>query len=194
MTASIQNDGKTICRIKLTGESRWVSLALSLDELGPAGRFVVNSDGLLFELAGADEMSRTYGLSNWQGGIISGARYAFRALKTPLQQVCMHELRGQLNSADIWAVSSATAIAVARLLARHPEFPLELGGWKTEEEVWRSQSTNAVSQSAKIDPLQPEPRQERGGNLPSATGQPGMNGGAQDRPTEPIAPIEQPPD
>jgi hypothetical protein len=186
MTTSVQNDSRTICRIKLTGEDRWVSLSLSLGELGSATRFVVSSEGLLYDLAGADDTARMYGLSNWQGGIISGARYAFRALRAPLQQVCIHELRGRLNSGDIWAVSSGAAIAVARLLARSPEFPLELNGWKTEEEIWRSQSTQAVSQSEKI--ISPQPEQT---NLTSLAGQPGKNGGTQDRPAEPIAPVEQ---
>ncbi len=83
-------------------------------------------------MAGVDEAARQYGLVNWQGGVISGARYAFRALKAPIRQVCLHELRGRLGGGDVGAVSSAAALAVARLLAR-PEVPVDLGGWQIEE-------------------------------------------------------------
>src|SRR6266851_5300354 len=110
MTLLAANDSRVLCRIQLTGEGRWVSLALSLGDLASANRFFVSSERLLYEMAGVDEMTRKYGLSTWQGGVISGARYAFRALKAPSRQVCLHELRGQLSSGDVWAVSSAAAL------------------------------------------------------------------------------------
>ena len=81
-------------------------------------------------------MARQYGVSNWQGGVISGARYAFRALKTPSRQVCLRELRGQLGSGDVWAISSAAALAVARLLGPPVEVALDQG-WTSEEEIRR---------------------------------------------------------
>ena len=124
-----------VCRIQLTGDGKWVSVALSLGDSESNSMLPVHSDGLLYEFIGVDEDARTYGLSNWQGGVVSGARYAFRALKAPMQQVCLHELRGQLGSNDVWAVSFATSLAVARLLDRPTEIPLELAGWAMEEEV-----------------------------------------------------------
>ncbi len=148
MTLLATNDNKVICRTQLTGEGRWVSVALSLCDLASANRFLIGAERLLYEVVGVDEMAGHYGFVNWQGGVISGARYAFRALKAPIQQVCLHELRGQLGSGDVWAVSAAAALAVARLLGR-PQAPLDLGGWRLEEEVHRQQATEGVSQSAK---------------------------------------------
>ena len=85
MTLLATNDSRVICRIQLTGEGRWISLALSLEDLDSANRFLIPSEHLLYEMAGVDEGTRNYGVSNWQGGIISGARYAFRASKDPIQ-------------------------------------------------------------------------------------------------------------
>src|SRR6266446_6091638 len=107
MTPLAANDVGVICRAQLTGEGRWVSLALSLGDLTSANRFLVSAEYLLYEMEGADEQARQYGLLNWQGGVISGARYAFRALKAPTKQVRLHELRGRLGSGDVWAVSAA---------------------------------------------------------------------------------------
>ncbi|HKI37034.1 MAG TPA: hypothetical protein VKA46_34595 [Gemmataceae bacterium] len=189
MTLLTPNDSRLISRIRLTGEGRWVSLSLSLGELAPTTRFLAISERLLYEMAGLDEVAQKYGLSNWQGGIISGARYAFRALKAPPQQVCIHELRGQLGSGDIWAVSSAAALAVARLLARPPAFPVDLAGWKMEEEVWRPRSleAEATSQGAEVAPSPPEPREGPAENLPPASPKTGRKGDTQDLPTEPGA-------
>ncbi len=186
MTLLAANDSRVLCRIQLTGEGRWVSLALSLGDLASANRFFVSSERLLYEMAGVDEMTRKYGLSTWQGGVISGARYAFRALKAPSRQVCLHELRGQLSSGDVWAVSSAAALAVARLLARPPEFPLDLGGWALEEEVRGPQSAEGISQSAKADSARPEPLQELAEDRSLASGKTGTNEGTQDLPAEPL--------
>ncbi len=134
MISLTSEDSQVICRIQLTGDGRWVSLALSLGDVASSGRLVVAADRLLYEMAGVDEGARALGLAGWQGGVVSGARYAFRALKAPIKQIYLHELRGQLSAADVGAVSSAAALAVARLLARAPEFPLDLGGWAMAEE------------------------------------------------------------
>jgi hypothetical protein len=187
MTLLGTNDRRVICRIQLTGQGRWVSLALSLGDLASATRFLVGAERLLYEMTGVDQVARKYGLSNWQGGVISGARYTFRALKAPIQQVCLHELRGQLSSGDVWAVSSAAALAVARLLDRPPEFPLDLGGWAMEEEVRRPQAAEGISQSAKAVSSQPEPPQDRAENRSPASGKTSTNDGTKDLPVEPGA-------
>jgi hypothetical protein len=192
MTLLTPHDSRTVCRIRLTGEGRWVSLSLSLGELTSTTRFFVTSERLLYEMAGVDGVARTYGLSNWQGGIISGARYAFRALKAPLQQVCLHELRGQLGSEDIPAVSHAAAVAVARLLARPGDMPLDLSGWKMEEELLGLPSAGASSPGAKVVHSQPEPRQEPAENCSPRSGQPGNAQDTPDRPADPGAPADQP--
>lgn len=194
MTLLTKPNSRVICRIQLTGEGRWFRLALSLGDLAPGSHFLIHSEPLLYEMAGVDEMARDYGLSNWQGGIISGARYAFRALKAPLQQVCLHELRGQLSSDDVGAVFSAAALAVARLLARPAEFPLNVSGWAIEEEISRPPSVEALSESGKADSSPPEPLQERAENrscVSENTGTkegtpaiPADSGAAKERPTE----------
>ena len=145
MTPLAAKDVSGICRAHLTGEGRWVSLALSLGGLTSGNRFVVSAEHLLYEIEGADEQARQYDLLNWQGGVISGARYAFRALKAPTQQVCLRELRGRLSSGDVWAVSAAASLAVSRLLGR-PEVLLDLGGWEVQEDH-RQQAAEDVSRS-----------------------------------------------
>src|SRR4051794_32985323 len=184
MTLLAATDTRVICRIQLTGEGRWVSLALSLGNLASANRFLVSPEHLLYEMVGVDELARQYGLLNWQGGVISGARYAFRALKAPIQQVCLHELRGQLGSGDVWAISAAAALAVAQLLGR-PEVPLDLGGWRVEEEVRKPQAAEGVSQSASAVSSQPESPQERAENRSPASGKTGTKGRTQNLPVEP---------
>jgi len=192
MTPLTKPDRKVICRIQLAGEGRWVRLALSLGGLASVSCFLVRSEPLLYEMAGVDERARGYGFSNWQGGVISGARYAFRALKVPIQQVCLHELRGQLNSGDVWVVSSAAALAVARLLARPVEFPLNLNGWTIEERVSQPPSAEGVSESGKADSSPPEPRKEGAENNSLLSGNTGT-GGTQDLPVKPEV-ADRPPD
>jgi hypothetical protein len=189
----MKTDSRVICRIQLTGEGRRVSLALSLGGLASATRFLVRSERLLYQMTGVDEMAREYGLANWQGGVISGARYAFRALQAPIQQVCLHELRGQLNSGDVWAVSSAAALAVARLLARPDEFPLNLNGWAIEEEVSGLPLAEGVSESGTADSSPPEPLQEQVEDRSTTSGNTGTEG-TQDLPAKPGAATDQPPE
>ena len=47
MTLLTAYDSSVICRIRLTGEGRWVSLALSLGDLDSADRFFVAAERLL---------------------------------------------------------------------------------------------------------------------------------------------------
>ena len=82
-------------------------------------------------MAGVDEAARQYGLVNWQGGVISG-RGMPSAVESPHPAGLLARLRGRLGGGDVGAVSSAAALAVARLLAR-PEVPVDLGGWQIEE-------------------------------------------------------------
>jgi len=139
MTSASTTEPDLICRVCLTEEARWVSLSLSLGNLDATGRFLTVTEGISCELVGLDELSQGYTLRTWQGGVISGARYAFRALKSPPRQVRLHELSGQLGSGDIWAISSAAVVAVGRLLDQ-PDVPVNLGGWKMEAEVRRRRS------------------------------------------------------
>jgi hypothetical protein len=183
MTPPAANSVGVIGRAQLTGEGRWVSLALSLGNLTLANRFLVSAEHLLYEVEGADELARQYGLLNWQGGVISGARYAFRALKAPTKQVCLHELRGRLGSGDVWAVSAAASLAVARLLGR-PEVPLDLGGWRMEE-VPRPQPAEGVSLSAEAVSPERESLQARAENHSPASGRTDTGLPTQDVPAEP---------
>jgi hypothetical protein len=91
-------------------------------------------------------LSSALGIAEWRE--VRGPD-AFRALKAPIQPVCLHELRGQLGSGDVWAVSAAAALAVARLLSRPAEFPLDLGGWTIEEEGRSPPSSEGISPGAK---------------------------------------------
>ncbi len=193
MTLLTASPGEAICRIQLTGEGRWVSLALSLGDLASANRFLVTAESLLYEMAGLDELACSYSLINWQGGIISGARYAFRALKAPIQQICLHELRGQLGSGDVWALSAATALAIGRVLGR-PEIPLDLGGWRREEEVRRPQATEGANQNAAVVSSPTEVTQERAENHSPTSGNEDAKQVPHTIPVEPGAAAGQPGD
>jgi hypothetical protein len=58
MTTLPPDDGRLICRIQLTGEGRCVSLAISLGDLVPAGRFLTISDRLSCDLVGINPAAR----------------------------------------------------------------------------------------------------------------------------------------
>ncbi len=184
MTLHPPSDSRLMCRIQLTGPDRWVSLALSLGELGPGARLLAMSERLVFEMAGVDEAAQKYGLSNWQGGILSGARYAFRALKAPVQQVRIHELRGQLGGGDVWAIASAAAVAVARLLEHPPEFPVDLAGWKIEEEVWRPRSPAAEAPGNGAEAISSPPESQSHSAKDPVTGSADATVKVQDVPTD----------
>jgi hypothetical protein len=191
MTLVTKPDSRVICRVQLNAEGRWVRLALSLGDLASGAPFLVRWEPLLFEMVGIDEMAHEYGLANWQGGVISGARYAFRTLKVPLQQVCLHELRGELGSNDVGAVSSAAALAVARLLARPGELPLNFNGWTIEEKSSQTPSVEGVSESGKAGSSPPEQLQERAENRSLASGSTDTEG-TQDLPAESGPAADQP--
>lgn len=164
MTSLAANDTRVIWEALVSrydhppGAGRWVRVGLSLADLTSATRFLVSAERLLYEMEGTDEQSRQYGLHNWQGGVISGARYAFRALKAPTKQICLHKLRGRLGSEDVWAVSAAASLAVSRLLGR-PEVPLDLGGWDVD--VYRAKPAEDSSESTKAASSELEPPPER---------------------------------
>lgn len=191
MTLLAVNDGGIVCRIQLTGEGWWVSLALSLGDITSTNRFLVAAERFAYEMAGVDEVARQYGFVNWQGGVISGARYAFRTLKAPIHQVCLHELRGELGSGDVWAISSAAALAVARVLARS-EVPLDLGGWRMEEEVRRPEAAEGISPNATGPSCQPEPPQDRVENRSPDPGNTATNQATQDIPAKQNAAADPP--
>jgi hypothetical protein len=194
MTLLAPDDNRLIFRVRLTGEGRWVSLSLSLGEPDASARFLTVAERLWYEMKGLDEAAQKFGLSNWQGGIISGARYAFRALKVSPQQVHVHELRGQLGSGDIGALASAAAVAIARLLGRPAEFPVDLTGWKLDEETWRPPSSAAEvpTPGAEVIPSPPEPRPEPTGKPPPPLGR-GQTENSADPPNGPGAAAEQSP-
>ncbi len=133
MTLSAASDSTPICGVQLRGDGRWVRVALSLNNLAPTNQFLVGAEILRYQVTGADDAARAFGLFTWQGAVISGARYTFRALKSPIQQVRLHELSGELSSGDVWAVSCAAALAVARLLGRPAALPFDLRGWIMED-------------------------------------------------------------
>ncbi len=166
MTILAADNTRAICRIQLKREGRWVSLALSIGDLGSGNRFLVPAERLVYEMVGVDDLARRYGLANWKGGVISGARYAFRVLKSPNLLVCLHELRGQLGSGDVSAVSCAAALAIGRLLHR-AEVPLDLGGWTLAEET---RSPPIAEEIEQIVSSHPESLQTQTENGPTASG------------------------
>jgi hypothetical protein len=169
VTPLASNDSTQTCRVRLASADHWVSLALSLADLAAENRFVTPSDTLSYEITGLDDVAQKFGLSNWVGGIISGARYAFRAMKAPLRQVRIHELCGQLGSGDVSAVSSAAALTVARLLGSPAAFPLDLAGWTVQEEVLRPPGAAGASPTGGVIPSLPESGHEAAEGPPRLT-------------------------
>lgn len=133
MTLLAANNTASICRIRLATDERWVRLTLSLGKPDAGNRLVI-ADHTPGAVAGHDEPASSYSPATWQGGVISGARYAFRSLAVPFQPIRLHEFSGQLGSDDLWAISAATALGVAQLLNRPATFPLDLQGWVMETE------------------------------------------------------------
>jgi hypothetical protein len=67
-----------------------------------------------------------------------------------------------LNSGEFSYVRLAeAAIAVARLLDRPVEFPLDLGGWKVDAEVWPPRPTAAGAPPEPCQPFLPRKSQAR---------------------------------
>lgn len=120
----------TLCRVRFATGGRRLSLTLSVADLRPGVGQVEIAPGVA---AGLDDPGRQ--LPGWRAGVISGARYAFRALGSPIRQVRVHEMGGRLGRSEVGAVASAAAVAVARLIGGElPALP-DLAGWEVEAEV-----------------------------------------------------------
>ncbi len=77
MTPLATDDRRVICRIQLTGEGRWVSLALSLNDRAPVTQFLVSADDLRYEVAGADEGARVQPIQ------LAGGHHQWREVRLP---------------------------------------------------------------------------------------------------------------
>ena len=53
MTHQAANEREAICRVRLTSEGRWVSLALSLRDMAGANRFLVSATAFCMKWRGS---------------------------------------------------------------------------------------------------------------------------------------------
>jgi hypothetical protein len=128
MNTSVATSGS--CRVELRNGESWINLFLDLGAEFTGGQVVRPTADAKFDVAGADELSASYGQATWLSGLASGAFYAYRTLKMTRRVVNLGELTGKLRSGDMDALAAAAACAVARCLGR--ELPLDLQGWEIE--------------------------------------------------------------
>jgi len=109
----------TIIRVRLERSPQWVEVALSLGEPFEGGRLIEYPESFSSELSGADELAASYGLNNWESGIIDGALYAFRGFyKLSRSRVLLSELKGSLRAQDLPALAYAVTIGVMRSVSK----------------------------------------------------------------------------
>ena len=71
----------TRIRVQMTHEKRWANVELALMESSPSGKLLRYPEGFACKIEGADELAKTYGLTNWETALMSGAFYAFPSIK-----------------------------------------------------------------------------------------------------------------
>src|SRR4051794_27401439 len=85
--AAVPSLSGATCRVELRRDDRWCRLVFDLREPHHGGAWVTDADGFRLALEPADELAASYTRANWESGIISGARFAFRKWKKPLQKL-----------------------------------------------------------------------------------------------------------
>jgi hypothetical protein len=103
-------------RVRLERSPHWLQLEIALDGAWEGGALLIYPDTRSVNLEGTDEISREYDLDAWQSSIMSGAFYAYRALKLPRRRLIDLRLQGSLGSEDMTALATAAALGVAKLL------------------------------------------------------------------------------
>jgi hypothetical protein len=117
-----------VAQVRLAKGEHEIHLVLSLGGECTDGKLVQLIPDAPFSIQGEDEMSAQYKVSNWMSGIISGARYAFRALNIPRQEVRIRECSARLDSSEMEALAYASAMAVYKLANREMA---GLEGWES---------------------------------------------------------------
>jgi hypothetical protein len=116
-------------QVRIQNQERWAQLALSLSDPFDGGKLLLYPEDFSCRIKGADELSATYNLRNWESGVMSGAFYAFRILKQPRMRILVSEMEGCLRSEDMPALAMASTVAVTELMDGD-KFGLQVPGWQ----------------------------------------------------------------
>jgi len=128
--------------VQLTAGEYWVRLALWLTHEFTGGDLVRFAHDGTVSVEGTDKLASSYNRANWGSAVTSGALYTFRTLRIPRQGMVIAELSGRLRAADMEAVASSAAIAIAKLAEKElPSQPAE--GWSIQAEVAERRPTIA---------------------------------------------------
>jgi hypothetical protein len=137
MSAPLPSTSAALCQVHFQRGDHRCLLAFELREPYLGGAWVIDAPGFRLGIESADDLAASYTRRNWESGLISGARYAFRKLNRPLQRLGLHELTGLLGSDDMPALAHAAALGVATLLSAAESLPSppELEGWSFRAET-----------------------------------------------------------
>jgi hypothetical protein len=113
----------------MENQDRWAEIAFSLGDRFEGGSLLLYPEHFSCRIQGADDLAATYGLKNWESGVLSGAFYAFRSLKQPRMRLLVSALEGYLRSEDMPALALAATIGVTELLDGDRSL-LTLPGWQ----------------------------------------------------------------
>jgi hypothetical protein len=93
-------------------------LSLRIDSENSSADLVRLGNDAVISIESADELSSNYRAENWMSGVISGALYAFRALRVPRRRLSLEALSGRLRSIDMDALAHCSAAVTASLLEK----------------------------------------------------------------------------
>src|SRR5260370_32590364 len=108
---------------------RWASVTLSLRDPDPSGEYPVRAPKVVCDVEALDELAATYGVRNWESGVVGGVRFGLKHLKVPYRGTVIHAIRGALRSDDMQVLSWAASIAVAEFLHRDSQ-GISTPGWE----------------------------------------------------------------
>jgi hypothetical protein len=152
MSSELLIDSDKMAIVEAKNGQHWLRLALWLGEEFQSGQLVRLARDTTVSIEGLDPLSSSYDRANWLSGVSSGALYAYRALHIARQRTVVTELSGQLEAADMDAVSSAAALAISALANK--ELPnLSAEGWSrqtrlTERPAGESTDENDITERA----------------------------------------------
>src|SRR5438309_11183753 len=82
----------SVTRVRMAHQERWAQLAFALLDPFDGGKLLIYPEDFSCQIKGADELSATYNLRNWESGVMSGAFYAFRRMKRPRTRILVTEM------------------------------------------------------------------------------------------------------
>ena len=127
------------CALKLSGPEQSCILVVSLGESFRGGNLFRLVPNAVSHIEPRDATAESYSEDNWFAGMMSGARYAFRALKSPLRNIDVWSMEGHLAASATEPLAHAAASAVSKLLDKELAVTMP-EGWACQTEMTTSQT------------------------------------------------------